>query len=553
MPHFLRNELAPDANRVHQIAEQGVRGSAGSLPHLAAIQQAFGPHDVQGVQAHVGGAAARAAQGIHAQAYTVGEHIGFRQAPSLHTAAHEAAHVLQQRIGVVLAGGVGQSADRYERHADAVADAVVGHRPVAPLLQQLGCAAGATPAVQAQDEASADVDAVAAAGNRAQTDSDNDTQMMLDGASIVFRLLRTFFPAALDKWHFSGVDYQRGLDGITMRRNGKDVAVTVGRKFVIEARDAVLSSRVIEMRQSLEMLDGPGGIASVSTAATLGPATWADAVAEAGRVLSSDAKFGVTAGAQAGPDPSDGYDARYWKESGRSLEATAEPWVAMSQLVAHLAEQVPRAGGGTTRWRFDCFEGAEVERLYADWRMLSRDAFNQKNTPLKIGFMAYLFDRMAGTRPDYFQKPVKADKQGDKPYTTGEEKLVRLRTGAYENIIPKIPVKQTMTEVLDAAPTGSWIIWTNDDVTRRIADHKKRLAAGQTISDAEAELIARIDPWNNENALKVDKDRYAAFPFGVVSEREIIRGMAAIVFGPDPVPAGYIEKYIHISAISAPK
>ena len=70
------------------------------------------------------------------------------------------------------------------------------------------------------------------------------------------------------------------------------------------------------------------------------------------------------------------------------------------------------------------------------------------------------------------------------------------------------------------------------------------MAAGQTISDAEAALIARIDPWNNENALKVDKDRYAAFPLGVVSEKEIIRGMAAIVFGPDPVPAGYTEKYI---------
>jgi hypothetical protein len=554
LPRFLRSEPAPEADPVHQIAEQGVSGSAGSLPHLSAIQQAFGPHDVSAVQAHVGGDAAQAARGIQAQAYTVGEHIAFREAPSLHTAAHEAAHVLQQRGGVVLPGGVGQGADRYERHADAVADAVVGHRPLGPLLQHLVGAAGATPAVQAKDATSEDVDAIAAAGKRAQTDANDDTRMMLDGASIVFRLLRTFFPASLEKWNFSGVDYQRDLDGITMRRSGKDVAVTVGRKFVIEARDRVLSSRIIEMRQTLEVLDAnSGGMASVSTGATTGPATWADAIAEAGRVLARDAKFGVTAGSAAGPDPNDGFDARYWKESGRSIEATVEPWVAMSQMVAHLAEPVPKVGGGTTRWRFDCFEGAEVERLYADWRMLSREAFNKKNAPLKIGFMSYLFDRMEGTRPEYFQKPVKSDKAGDKPYTEGEDRLVRLPSGEYKNVIPKILVNQSMDQVLDAAPTGSWVIWTNDDVTRRIADHKKRKAAGLPITEAETAHIARIDPWNNENALKVDKDRFSAFPFGVVSEKEIVQGMAAVVFDPDPVPAGYIEKNIRISAISAPK
>jgi uncharacterized protein GlcG (DUF336 family) len=38
----------------------------------------------------------------------------------LHTAAHEAAHVVQQRGGVQLRGGVGISGDVYERHADEV-------------------------------------------------------------------------------------------------------------------------------------------------------------------------------------------------------------------------------------------------------------------------------------------------------------------------------------------------------------------------------------------------------------------------------------------------
>lgn len=49
----------------------------------------------------------------------------FRGEPDLHTAAHEAAHVVQQRAGVQLKGGLGPESGEYERHADAVADRVV--------------------------------------------------------------------------------------------------------------------------------------------------------------------------------------------------------------------------------------------------------------------------------------------------------------------------------------------------------------------------------------------------------------------------------------------
>ena len=49
----------------------------------------------------------------------------FAGTPDLRTTAHEAAHVVQQRKGVSLTGGVGQVGDHYERQADAAADAVV--------------------------------------------------------------------------------------------------------------------------------------------------------------------------------------------------------------------------------------------------------------------------------------------------------------------------------------------------------------------------------------------------------------------------------------------
>ncbi len=119
-----RAAARPEAD-VHAAAAHGTRERATALPHRAQIQQAFGRHDVGHVQAHVGGAAAEGAAAMGATAYAVGDHVAFAEAPDLHTAAHEAAHVVQQRAGVQLRGGVGEVGDRYEQHADAVADLVV--------------------------------------------------------------------------------------------------------------------------------------------------------------------------------------------------------------------------------------------------------------------------------------------------------------------------------------------------------------------------------------------------------------------------------------------
>lgn len=121
---------------VHEAAAWGVSGGGRPLPHLDAIQSAFGRHDVSSVQAHVGGAARTAADSMGAMAYATGNHVAFRASPDLHTAAHEAAHVVQQRGGVQLKGGVGARGDRYERHADAVADRVVSGRSAEGLLDE---------------------------------------------------------------------------------------------------------------------------------------------------------------------------------------------------------------------------------------------------------------------------------------------------------------------------------------------------------------------------------------------------------------------------------
>lgn len=129
---------------VQRVAAAGLAGPASPLPFADVIQRSFGAHDVSGVEAHVGGPAAAASAAMGAQAYATGNHVAFAGAPDLHTAAHEAAHVVQQRAGAVqLKGGVGQVGDAYEQHADAVADLVVAGKSAEGALDQMAPGGGA--------------------------------------------------------------------------------------------------------------------------------------------------------------------------------------------------------------------------------------------------------------------------------------------------------------------------------------------------------------------------------------------------------------------------
>ncbi len=137
-----------DDAALHEAAARGTSGTGGALPHLDPIQRSFGRHDVSHVRAHTGRAATEAARAMGAEAYATGDQVAFAGAPSLHTAAHEAAHVIQQRGGVHLAGGVGREGDPHERHADAVADAVVAGRSSEALLDAYAGGAGGGGGVQ---------------------------------------------------------------------------------------------------------------------------------------------------------------------------------------------------------------------------------------------------------------------------------------------------------------------------------------------------------------------------------------------------------------------
>jgi hypothetical protein len=113
-----------DADTIHGAAARGVTTEAAPLPHREALEAGFG-QDLSDVTAHVGGEAAATADAMGAEAYATGDHVVLPESPSLHTTAHEVAHVLQQRGGVSLLGGMGSAGDPYEREADALANRIV--------------------------------------------------------------------------------------------------------------------------------------------------------------------------------------------------------------------------------------------------------------------------------------------------------------------------------------------------------------------------------------------------------------------------------------------
>ena len=137
---------------IHTAAAEGQAGGSHALPFAEAIQRAFGRHGIGDVRAHTDAAAAAGARAMGAVAFAAGDHAAFASEPDLHTAAHEAAHVVQQRSGLHLTGGVGRTGDPHEQHANLTADRVVRGVSAEDLLDSYpsGSRPIRSPAVQRQ-------------------------------------------------------------------------------------------------------------------------------------------------------------------------------------------------------------------------------------------------------------------------------------------------------------------------------------------------------------------------------------------------------------------
>ncbi len=110
------------------------------IPFRDEIERSFGGgHSLGDVQALSGPGIASTASDLGAIAFTQGNVMGFAQEPTLHDAAHEAAHVFQQRAGLPLFEGFAD----HEAHADAVADRVVAGQSAGDLLPSGGTASTA--------------------------------------------------------------------------------------------------------------------------------------------------------------------------------------------------------------------------------------------------------------------------------------------------------------------------------------------------------------------------------------------------------------------------
>jgi len=241
--------------------------------------------------------------------------------------------------------------------------------------------------------------------------------------------------------------------------------------------------------------------------------------------------FGTACGLRKNQDPGDGYDAREWREdASRSpgglilVATTRSSWVAVDHLIKNIGQAVPKAGGGETRWHFDCFEGVHVLRLYAYWRTLSQAEFDKRFPTLEIGF-----DSRFNLE---WEPPIQSKGPGRAPYVEGPPKEI---PGQMNFMPSEKPVGKSWATLLDEAPKGSQVIWSNVD------------AAAQCRRDPNLGFCN----FQNENATKIGPDRYWAHPFGIVDAQTVRNKMSEAVIG--RVDQAYIKKNVYISALRHPK
>ncbi|PJB43437.1 MAG: hypothetical protein CO108_10035 [Deltaproteobacteria bacterium CG_4_9_14_3_um_filter_63_12] len=186
---------------LRETAARGVSGSGGAVPFQGEMEAQLGA-DFSKTRAHVGANATEACEEMGAEAYTRGEDIVFRDTnPKKATVAHELTHVVQQRGGVNLPGGVGQPGDVYERKAQA---AERGERKP-----------GESPAKAA--DATASVTASVTAGIQMKTSEDGEwtsEERQVSQASATYYVGATTNPGyTFDKGTGSGSAYERGDAG----------------------------------------------------------------------------------------------------------------------------------------------------------------------------------------------------------------------------------------------------------------------------------------------------------------------------------------------------
>lgn len=129
------NRTKGEAQTLHRTAARGLSSPPSPFPYSERIQAAFGAYAPSGLAAHFGPAARAAAGQLQAHAYVKAGQVAFGRFPDLRTAAHEAAHIVDQTHGGGgVRHGVGVQGDARERLADQVASRVASNRSAEDLF-----------------------------------------------------------------------------------------------------------------------------------------------------------------------------------------------------------------------------------------------------------------------------------------------------------------------------------------------------------------------------------------------------------------------------------
>lgn len=122
---------------------RAVAGLRARPPHEEDLRRSFGPHYPEGTIAITGPAAVEANTGLGTSGLAAGGAVAFAADPSLELAAHEMAHVVQQRRGLGAA-----STQDHEEQARRIGEVTARGGSSAPLLDTLRPSQRGTPVVQ---------------------------------------------------------------------------------------------------------------------------------------------------------------------------------------------------------------------------------------------------------------------------------------------------------------------------------------------------------------------------------------------------------------------
>ncbi|MBR0774304.1 DUF4157 domain-containing protein [Bradyrhizobium diazoefficiens] len=486
--------------------------------------------DFSSVRIHAGEQAARSAQAINAQAYTAGRSIAFG-AGKYEPASHEGRHLIAHELTHVL---------QQSRTGGTAAIQRKGRTPggfLANIFQFWDYSPKQLNTYLKELDDTQDI----------QNDDDSDDmarQIVREWKSDHGKFnLTSARKALLIREMVTGEVFESDREGIMTLLNSSETAAelayffgaggvrhrTLLDQFGKDHRTELMDfyRRRFDVADEKELDNNPEPLQQPKEAPKGPVLTYQQALLEAGAVLQR-AGFGKVCGSEIGPDEGDHYDAREWKEIGREkLVATTEAWLAFKHFVDNIGKDVPNSTGGKTKWKFDCYGAGVATVVYADWRMMTREEFNKKYTPLEFGIDSRVNKRWENTGPT-------ATKPGEKPFTYVEGH----REGGVIEQAGEIQLKKSMKVLLNEAPIGSKVVWSNIDALDQCNKHN---------------WLLRFCNYANENTIKVGQDQYSAHPFGVVNEDHIRKEMAKAMFPDKPVPADYIEKNIFVFSIRHPR